>query len=68
MRRNIGMRISGHRIRIMVMMCSTAVAMGVMICAAIAQTIGNLAGERIGEMAVMMRVFQAIHQRDVRLP
>jgi len=68
MRRNVGVTESGDGIRIMVMMCSTAVVMGMMLCAAVAETIGDFSGERIGEMAVMMRVLQAIHQRDVGLP
>lgn len=62
----------GVRVVIMVMMRSGAIR--VLVCVrmvlqiAVSQAIADVAGERIGEMGMMMSVVQAIHQRDVGLP
>lgn len=60
MRGNIGVRVIGRCVRSVVMMCSTAVAVRMVLCAAIAET-ADVAGKRVGEMAVMMGVVQAVH-------
>ena len=65
-RRNIGVMIRCH-IGVVMMMRSSAVAMAMVVCTAVSQT-AYVAGERIGEMDVVMRVIQTIHQRDVGLP
>jgi len=53
------------RISIMVLRSSV---MGMRMLFAAARAIAYVAGERIGEMGVMMRVVQAVHQRDIGLP
>jgi len=72
MRRCIGIMVIGGRVRVVVVVCARTIKVFVcvrmMLRPAASHAIADVAGERIGEMAVMMRVIQAVHQRDVGLP
>jgi len=73
MRRCIGIMVVGGRVRVVVMVvCAHTLIMFVcvrmLLRPAASRAIAYVPGERIGEMAVMMRVIQAVHQRDVGLP
>ena len=67
------MVVIGGGVRFLAMMMR-ARAMDVLVCVGmllrttVSQAIADVSGERIGEMGMMMRVVQAVHQRNVGLP
>ena len=73
MPRSIGMVVIGGGVRFLAMRMR-ARAMDVLVCVGmllrttVSQAIADVSGERIGEMGMMMRVVQAVHQRNVGLP